>query len=92
MTEKIPIIERKKAYKLGGSICLPLPLEWFRAHGFGNTPEEIKKNLGDMEFLILGDMDLRIVNPKHRKKVEEELYKPISERVNTPITEQINEE
>ena len=80
----VPIIERKKIFKIGNSVALFLPLEWFRAHGWGTTPEEIIENLkksGKIEVLILGDKDLRIVNPDHEARVLTEMYSEVSEKV-----------
>lgn len=89
----VPIVARKTIHKVGGSIMLPLPLEWFRAHGFGKTPKEILERLKDTDLLVLGNCDIRVVNPSHRKKVEKEVYDVVSDKVSDAnITEKISDD
>ena len=62
-----PIIGHRKIAKMGRSLGITLPHEWFRVHGI--DPDKVD------ELLVIANMDIRIVNPEHEAEVYKEVTK-----------------
>ncbi len=77
----MPVIQRKRMHKVGGSIMVPIPLDWFENNGYGIKPEQIIENIRDHEFLVLCDGDVRIINPKNEDAVLKRIYGCVNHEV-----------
>jgi hypothetical protein len=69
--KKKPIVVVRRPFYVGGSICIPLPPEWFEVH---NIKVPIGRNKEKPELIIIADNDIRIANPTLYNK----LYSKIS--------------
>jgi len=73
--QRIPIVVVREPFYVGGSICVSLPPEWFKAHDIkvpkaGETGER-------PALIIAANSDIRIANPMAHK----ELYDKVSNMV-----------
>ena len=66
MKDLIPIVLKRKVFKVGNSHCITIPPEWFRAH---------KLDTKNLELIVVADKDIRIVNPEHETEVYNEVTK-----------------
>jgi len=60
MNNLIPIVLKRKVFKVGNSHCITIPPEWFKAH---------KLDPDDLQLVLVADKDIRIVNPEHETEV-----------------------
>ena len=86
-SKKTPIIQRKRMHKVGGSIMVPIPLDWFENNGFGDKPDKIIESIKNHEFLVICDGDVRIINPSNEDAVLKRIYGFVTKEVRKDTAE-----